>query len=1000
MQIPYPEQTLLYNLKSYSRFVYFWGKYWYAVAIPIIVLGLVYLVFYKRINRGLRKLKSYLLRPIIADASKSKLIITNLWLFIQNATSLILVLWRTNKRRLFINLLGFTILATIIIASTSLYDSKRGSLVLDYVSNYNIYENGSNSISFNIPGTGVDIGELTLNSTKTALDGIVDSIRISSPILSKAIDSYYYSIFSSISIELYSIEILHGAFSESYNPVFEALMVEGYLPRKHGDILISDDVANPFNLQVGDKIYLPLNDFNVTISGIYDTPSYAALQSLCRTNNLPLDPVNTFTASGFAASPMEFYFSIYENVSDSSLDLLGSLQFGYDFANIAPNEITIVKEELDALVQRNPHRLPSLPPQCTWHFNNEFIFAFYGIETTLATTQLLIIFFLVPIIYLAWFLIFEVNELFGLSFEQEIRILRSKGVSTGNISFIYLTMKSLEAIIATVVGFLITLAMLPPLLRVNKFLDFKPTSARMVFTSVPLSVGISLILLLLISFPRIIKMSKSEKKIQKTPRRFIKLLKNLRLHYIFIIILGGVIGGIGYWLFTLFSIDIFSAVTNAIALMFLYIIGIGAMISLLGVGLLVKDLHKILMIILSKISWGTRKTKFSLSMVDIRSDINLFNNTFLTYIILVGILMPFILSPIAIQNKIHNETLFYTGSDIYVNNWLNYDPSLLDQLKAYNEIDSMCNITIFRNSLGSSEFYTLVYSDIDDYLLSSFNPPKHIFKDWKKRVEQTNEPNTLMVSQGFYVFVAQEEDTYSISNGSNSFTFSISSAFTLYPILTDEPYLIYTYDHYFVTNLDSYKKLNDTLTYEGRSTNRLLIKLKPFVDHKKFAETIKLELDINARTSEEAEEQALISDFPFYSLMAAEFVFGILICLIAVVFTSLSNPVKILQKRITKHDVLKKIGIPSNSIILLTGLELLTSAILPGMILGGLAGYGLVRLTGLLILSFTYSPIPYVLPFPYQAMLSIFIGIPVLFYGIFFISMKINFVRFKPRNLE
>ncbi|MHA2255547.1 MAG: hypothetical protein ACXAAM_05710, partial [Candidatus Heimdallarchaeaceae archaeon] len=54
INLSYPQQPLLYDLKSYSAFAYFWIKYWYAFAIPIIVLGIIYAIFHKRINRSLR----------------------------------------------------------------------------------------------------------------------------------------------------------------------------------------------------------------------------------------------------------------------------------------------------------------------------------------------------------------------------------------------------------------------------------------------------------------------------------------------------------------------------------------------------------------------------------------------------------------------------------------------------------------------------------------------------------------------------------------------------------------------------------------------------------------------------------------------------------------------------------------------------------------------------------------------------------------------------------
>lgn len=995
LDIPYPEEPILYHLKSYSAFAYFWVKYWYTIAIPIIVLGIIYAIFHKRINRGFRKLKKFLLRPIVKDASNAKLIFTNLWLFIVNASSLIFTLWRTNKKRLLINLLGFTILATIIIASTSLYDSKRNSMVLDYITNYDVYGNGQSSVYLRILSTGVAIENLTIDIMDSIIGEVINTIQRNSVLFSRTLAGYHYSVGSNAPINFGVVEIYHHGYTDNYSVILENLLLEGKLPTNSGEIMISSAAASYYDINIDDSI--PISpSFNITIAGIYNVPGYSVLRALCDENNLPLDPIGYLTSYYSALAPIEHYFGLHRNISDPSLSLAGTVQLMYDFSDISPNEISALNLELEALDNGGPYGF-SLLPTSTWEFNNEFRFAFYGIETILMSTQILVLFILVPIIYLAWFLIFEVNELFGLSFEQEIRILRSKGVSTGNISFIYLSMKTIEAIISSILGFLIMLALVPPLLKVNKFIEFNESTAKISFTSVPISVCITLVLLLIISFPRIIRMSKSEKKIQKTPRKLVRLLKTLRLNYLFIIILGGIVGGLGFWLFSVFSYGFGIPGLGALALVFIYLMGIGVMIALLGVGLLLKDLHKILMIVLSKISWRTKKTKFSLSLVDIRSDINLFNNSFLTYVIIIGIIMPFIISPIAIQNKTTNEALFYGGSDIYIKDWQNQDPNLLDKLILYNEIDSLSNISIFQNVHGDVPLHTLVYNDLDNYLDSAFKPPKHMVENWEEKVKETNADSVMMVSRPFYMLITHEENSYTFGN----YTFTISSTFDLFPILHDGTIDFFSGEYHFVTNLNNYQKLNESLlSFEGYTVNRILIKLKPLVNQAKFAEKLETELNINVESTKEEADQLLIISFPFYSLMVAEFVFGILICLTAIVFTSLSNPIKILQRRITKHDVLRKIGAPSTSIILLTGLELLISAILPGLVLGGLMGYGLVRLTGFLMLSFSYSVLPYAIPYPYPAMLLIFLGIPILFYAIFFIAMKINFIKFRPRNLE
>ena len=94
-------------------------------------------------------------------------------------------------------------------------------------------------------------------------------------------------------------------------------------------------------------------------------------------------------------------------------------------------------------------------------------------------------------------------------------------------------------------------------------------------------------------------------------------------------------------------------------------------------------LKELIMIVLSKITWLSRKNIFSFSMVEIRSDIDLFNNTFLTYLILIGIILPFIVTPVNIQDNVNIETYFYNGSDLYIKNWNTLDQTLRSNLSLY-----------------------------------------------------------------------------------------------------------------------------------------------------------------------------------------------------------------------------------------------------------------------------------------------------------------------------
>ncbi len=1020
LNIPLPETPLMINVKSLSAIAYFFTRYWYAFVIPISVLGLIYGIFFKRINRGLSKLKVFLLRPIIPDAKNLKLILLNTWLFIQNASTLIVTLWKSNKKRLVISLLGFTILTTIVITSTTLFDSKRSTLVFDFLSNFDVANNNQDSLYFEIPIDRISTfpsGIINPDIVQFAFERIEHTIQTRTILLSQIASNYQYSLSSSLIGFNLTGDSTHRrylgyiGYTSNYSDVMESFIQEGSLPTKENETIISTNLANTYDIDVGETITInatsevmySADSFELKVVGIYLPPSYQYLLQVCKNHDLPYDPISFIVSetNTIMLVQTDYYLTNLGNISRFDFDMFGRVQFLYDFSQFPAEGIYQLNEEIQDLEYSNPHSFP-FSAGGSWFFYNEFSWALFLLDSAIRTVQFLILFLSIPIMYLAWFLIFEVNELFGASFEQEIQILRSKGVSTGNISFIYLTMKVFEVTIATALGFLLTLALVPPLMSIDKFLSFKSTITVVNLSSLPIAMSIAFVLLLFISLPRIIRMSKTKIKVEKPPRKFVQLLRTLRLHYLLIILFGAGIIALSYWLFVMFGGFFTDIESNVLILVFVYLMGVGAMIVLLGLGLFLRDLHKVFVIIFSKISWKASKSKFSFSLVDVRSDVSLFNNSFMTYVIIIGIIMPFIVSPLAIQNRVQVESLFAGGSDIFIDNWNSSDLSILPKLANYEEIISFTNITVYQNVYGLNVINTFVLNETDDFISTSYEPPEYIFTDWKQQISKLGENQMMLVSASFYQYMAREEDIFTFNGLYSDVTFDIGSVFEYFPIFFTESYYYSYYEHHIVTNKENYLLINQTTSAWDVSTRRLLIKLRPLVNQIKFAERLRSELNINIETTDEMADDMLFQNIPFYPVIVSELVFGILICLAAVVFISISNPLKILQKRITKNDVLKKIGIPTNSIIFVSGLEFLVACVLPGLAIGGAAGYGLVQLFSFLFLEtgFGGASLPYVVQFPVSAMLLIFIGIPLLFFGIFFAAMKVNFIRFRPRNLE
>ena len=1039
-----PLEPYLYALKSYSTFAYFWIKYWYTVVTPILVLTLIYVIFHRRINRGLKKMVRFLTRPIIPEAKKTKLIFVNLWLFIKNAYSLIFVLWKANKRRLVISLVGLTILSTIIVTSTTLFESKRTSLVLNYVESADLNNNYINSVYANlVVGNyyGLENEPINPNITNFAFEEIFHTINSRTAVLKNIIKTYYYSIetyMNSLNFTVYGnspLSVIYMGIQQNYTDLMNDLVTEGRLPESKNEVLVSSYFQDYQDLNLNDVLSFNVSSYyqidtnkthnqNFTIVGFYNEPSDNLLSNLCEQYSVPRDPINILTSfsSGFPVmlTFTDNYLKNFENVTVYHLNLNIDVQFIYDFKNIDTDLLTTLLEETNKLPEDNPYNFNFLIGS-SWYFNSEIPNAFSGISEQIQLTQFIVVFLSIPILYLALFVTFEVNELFSSSFEEEIRIMSSKGVSTGMITFLYSTMKFVEAIAATFLGLGVNLIILPPLLKVDKFVSFKSTITSIELGTAPAAMSITLILLIAIALPRIIQLSKTQREIQKTPKKWVTLMKTIRLPYFLLLAWGGGLIGLGYWLLTSSYFEVIPGLVPVLFTVYIYIIGIGVMISLLGIGLLLREVHKIFMIVVSKFSWMVKKNFFSFSLVEVRSDIKLFNNTFLTYVILVGLLIPFTMTPLLIQDKVKTETYFYGGSDLIVSGWNRYNDSILENLGNYDEIVSFTNITHLIATYRGSEIEFLIINDTEDFLKTVYKPPEYLFRNWDDAIIGLKNNVTMLASNTFNNYLAGGDFQFSFVNDSASepivYPFTIETGFDYFPIFYDygpygrespfvpmdvypEPYPYL--DFGIVMSQENFDYIYSLLNIENIILQRLLINIKDNVNQETFANTLSYDLGLEVVSMNKQGDSLIFTRFPFYSVLVAEFIFGILICFASVAFTSLSNPLKILQKRLVKHDILKKIGIPTNRIISLSALELFISCIVPGLILGGAAGYGLLRLfTWLFIGTLSiYSGLPYKIFFPYQIILIIFLAIPVLFYTIFFISMKLNFMKYIPQNLE
>lgn len=1031
LPIPLPKAPYLYNINSVNPFVYFWYKNWLWFVIPLGLLGLLYSIFFKKINAAFKKMKVYLLRPIVSGVSKTHLILINSWLFVSNSAIIIFTLWKTNKKKLFLNLLGLSILSLILLSSATLIDSEKRNVIHFYLNNANLGHDATLSAGYSrsYSSVGSNVVQLNTNYTQLAKEEINNYISQNAPFFHSTIENIYHSVnfhciighesVTSIS-EFYSIVFYYTSLQLEFSDVFENFIIEGRKPTEQMEVLIHEQMANLLNVETNDTIKLALSNSNTvthdldtknfTISGIYSLNRVKLVNTLSL-HDLPSDHLLRLT--GFSVLTFdEFFLKNVENITKMHTTMTGSLQFQYDFSTIDPNNFVLLYQQYSEIFFNGDQSF-SFDSLGRWSLENEITFLFNIINSLLNIIQFLIYFISIPIVFLALFLINETNQLNATSIEQEMEILRSKGLSVGRLLFIYSSMSIAESFIATILGFTSALFLTPVLIKIDTFLTFNNPLVAIGLALVPVTLLISFFGLTIISLPRIAKLSKKGTEREKPPRKFWEFLKRFKLHYIVIIIMGLLFSFFSFTILTILGFLIY-LINPALVMIFVFLIGIGGLIALFGIIILLKDLHKAVIQIISKIMWRIKKSFTTLSFVEINSDIRLFNNTFLTYIIVVSIIFPFIVTPLTIQQKYIDEAYFYNGSDLSINNWNEISSNFSKtDIMAIDGVSTVSNVSEVRVNYNHLPINMLILDDPSEFYQVVKKPPDHYYANWKEEIQALERNQTMLVSSQMDVSLIFEGEefvfTRSYLGEQHESTFKIKGVFGYFPLFYDEGFVEQDTDEY--TSEDksfaavmSFANFNQSadVFIVARKTSKLLIKTQPFANMGQVQRNIENLIGLNIQNANEMSRENLFGTIPFYFVIVAAFSLSIFICLIAIVYTSASNPIKLLQAKMVKHDILKKMGVPTKKIILLSAMELFFSCLLPGLALGGFLGYQLMRFFNFIFIDLTsYNAVlPYKIQVPIVLTIAIFVGIPIIYYSIFFLTMKMNFYKYRPRNLE
>lgn len=1024
------ESPLKYNLDEYSNLLLFWKNVGIYLACIFGILGITYLIFRKKINKFIIQTKNHLLKPSKKDISIFSRIFVNIWYFFVNGVTTIYILFKTNKKRHFMNLLGMTVLAVIVISSVNLYASKQQVLFAEYTEKIDLMNDSFLSMDFAIFYDTIGFG--TNNSMITDYDMIFSEIftffQQEYSTLASIIKGVYYTTamdgFMKNPVNDSGLIAPYVSLPDTYSDFMNEFIVEGRLPVEKEEVLVHEDYLEAAKVNINDSIryygdvigaFTP--QVNLTIVGTFNIESQERFLEKIIEHQIPKDPLKAYNevfGQGFNPQAIiafnNFYFENLEELYPFFTTVITSIQFEYDFTDFTPLQMENLAVE---------HQILSESGTQSFNFTQYGLWIYYGEELSSVIDVLapnirssIFMFFTlaIPILYLAIFLIIETNEIYSKSMEQEIEIFQLKGLSSSRIGMNYVILKFIEAIFASIIGYLIAIGLTTILVRIDNFVSFNNTFFVLDFKLAPLAAVFTTLGLVLLGIPKIIQISKRRQGFQKTPQRLVRLFKQIRLPSILLSAAGVGFVFLSIYLFKLLSTNVGQQADATILMIFIYFAGIGALIALLGFGLLIKELHSIIMISISKIVWQLKKSIRSFSLVEVRSDIKLFNNLFLTFLILTGIILPSIICPISIQYNIAKDHWMYNGADLYVKNWLNENFSVLPEIQNLPEVESTVNVSYMEgNYRVEGEFVKVfIIHNITDYLLTCDEPPKRLFKNWEERINSLKENSTMLVNTYFQRKLAENSDEFQFRDipQTNKANFTIEGEFDYLPAFyavgpyrpgkTEPAFCILVSEE----NFDWLVEMFSGSSSSNWQSDRLLIKLKEGVDSSVAKALLEDLYDFEVISTLEGIESTQYNSYPFYTIIAAEFALSILVCLIVIAFISISNPIKMLQQRVHKNDRLKKIGISTKRIIGMSMWEALISGVLPGILLGTGFGFGIIALFIKTSKLYFYSGINFLIVYSPLALIISFVISPVLFFTIFYFSMKRNYEKYQPRNLE
>ena len=1054
--------TYVEGLATYNPIKEFFTKQWYFFLIAIVGVGLLGVIIWLFIRRRGAEIGSFLTDDQVGHHSKIVLILMNIWRLISNAFSTVTTIWFSNKKRSILTLAGFIITGYLLSSAVIIAQSEESAMIKAYDRSYPLFSDKTPSASLqtslqsNINGTS-DVSAFYGTNAEQEILNLYDGLEIEKYI--SGIQSSYWTntkVYAPGYLTYLPYQFV--SLPDTCDEFVNTMLVEGRTPINDTEVVIAEQLASRIEIGVNDTLSLiastddPVDEenylLNMTVVGIFSQANFAQVRRTAAHLGVPYDVYVLASESAYIITKQSIYFDILSKGGKMNLFVRGyfQLEMNFDEFNVAErNNIVTEQETLLGRVYSLTYDNSAIV-----RINDEISEFFQSFNTYYLNNMARLLIFAIPAILLSIFMVFESSELFSTSYEQEMNILRSRGISTRRLFTIYLTIRIVEIFVASLLSFAIALGTAIPLIRINGFISFTNTDTHLVIGNVPPILGLVAGVLFIISIPRIIILVRRKKRIEKAPvlRRssirkidkpsakripvktivkaqseaakkgiksgadftapeavaasaiiafFIAIVKYKLITWrdVFFLTLG--VGLLIYFYNQSFISYYNAAISDFTLNLFLTIAG--AIFTLLGsLPLIIKFLGLILRAV-SVVVWKAKKSRFNFSIAEIGKDIKYFENITLIFLLVVLILIPVLVVPYSKETTLVEQAYFINGTDVRIENWASIDEISLEDINEIAQVEEYTHVEVHTLYTGMFEHTRLVVVNTTSFIETVEKPANQVSNIQWNKIRQLD-ANTTIISEAILEdFYKDIGDKYEFANPDLPWlrhSLTITGSFDLFPMYYFEG--DYEEDEYMmIISVEAYEVLEDILVRRLKTKDEMYIKTHNRRDAQTVVDKLfEKEQDMKVKTLEDVKDSLKT---PLYNIFIIEMILSLFVALIVLMFSTFTTAIKILEKRVIKHDIMKKMGINSTKIINMSALQTTVAAIVPALVLGAAGGIAVIYPT-LKQLNYGTEQFSLYVNYPVMMLIAIFLGIPTLIYLSLTYFLKREFARYAPTMME